>query len=79
MGEMYDVAGLIAPRPFLAILGKDDPIFPLEHTRFAFEKLQQIYRVAGAPEENCQLFIGDGGHRYYKKGAWPFIKHHFGL
>lgn len=78
LGEMYDVAGLIAPRPFLAISGKDDPIFPIEHTRFAFRKLQQVYRVAGAPE-NCQLFIGDGGHRYYKKGSWPFIRHHFGL
>ncbi|HCQ04979.1 MAG TPA: hypothetical protein DIT99_31860, partial [Candidatus Latescibacteria bacterium] len=28
-GEMYDVAGLIAPRPFNAIAGRDDPIFPI--------------------------------------------------
>ncbi len=78
LGEMYDVAGLIAPRPFCAIAGRDDPIFPIEHVRMAFEKLQQIYTVAGVPER-CELFIGHAGHRYYKAGAWPFIRRHFGL
>lgn len=76
MGEMYDVAGLIAPRPFLAIAGREDPIFPLAETQIAFERLQAIYAHAGAPE-NCQLYIGEGGHRYYKAGSWPFIRKHF--
>ena len=76
LGEMYDVAGLIAPRPFSAIAGREDPIFPIEHVESAFEHLQQIYAVAGVPE-NCQLHIGEGGHRYYKAGAWPFIRKHF--
>jgi len=31
---------------------------------------------AGTPE-NCQLYIGEGGHRYYKAGSWPFIRKHF--
>ena len=78
LGEMYDVAGLIAPRPFMAIAGKDDPIFPIEPARFAFDKLQHIYEVAEVPEK-CELFVGEGGHRYYKVGSWPFIKQHFGL
>jgi len=73
LGEMYDVAGLIAPRSFLAIAGKDDTIFPIEHVRYAFARLQRIYAVAGAPDK-CQLYVGDGGHRYYKAGAWPFIR-----
>jgi hypothetical protein len=76
LGEMYDVAGLIAPRPFCAIAGREDTIFPIEHVKFAFERLKQIYTVAGAPD-NCQLYIGEGGHRYYKAGAWPFIRKHF--
>jgi dienelactone hydrolase len=78
LGEMDDVAGLIAPRPFCAIAGKDDPIFPIEHVRAAFERLRHIYAVAGAPD-NCELYIGHEGHRYYKAGAWPFIRKHFAL
>ena len=78
LGEMYDVAGLIAPRPFCAIAGKDDPIFPIEHVRDAFERLQRVYAVAGVPE-NCELYVGHEGHRYYKAGAWPFVRRHFGL
>lgn len=76
LGEMYDVAGLIAPRPFCAIAGRDDPIFPIEHVKFAYQKLKDIYTVAGVADR-CELFIGDGGHRYYKAGAWPFVRRYF--
>jgi len=78
LGEMYEVAGLIAPRPFCAIAGKEDPIFPIEHVLEAFNKLKRIYEVAGFPDR-CELFIGEGGHRYYKRGAWPFIRKWFNL
>jgi len=73
LGEMYDVAGLIAPRPFSAIAGRDDGIFPIDHVEFAYERLKEIYTIAGVPDR-CELFIGDGGHRYYKAGAWPFVR-----
>jgi dienelactone hydrolase len=76
LGEMADVAGLIAPRPFIAIAGRDDPIFPLHGVRKAFEQVKAIYATAGAPE-NCALYVGEGGHRYYKAGSWPFIRHQF--
>lgn len=76
LGEMYDVAGLIAPRPVSAIAGKDDSIFPIQHVTFAFERLKHIYTIAGVPDR-CQFHIGQGGHRYYKAGAWPFIREQF--
>ena len=75
---MYEVAGLIAPRPFSAIAGKEDRIFPIDQVKYAFEKLQKIYQVASVPD-NCQLHIGEGGHRYYKAGAWDFVRQHFNL
>ena len=78
LGEMYDVAGLVAPRPFCAIAGKDDPIFPIAHVQTAFERLQRVYAVAGVPDA-CELYVGHEGHRYYKAGAWPFVRKHFGL
>jgi dienelactone hydrolase len=76
LGEMSDVAGLIAPRPFIAVAGRDDPIFPLAEVTTAFHRLQDVYALAGAPE-NCALYVGEGGHRYYKAGSWPFIRRQF--
>ena len=76
LGEMYDVAGLVAPRPFAAIAGRDDEIFPLQQVRYAYRRLQEIYAVAGAGE-HCSLYEGEGGHRYYSEGAWPFLRRYF--
>jgi hypothetical protein len=77
LGEMHDVAGLIAPRAFCAVAGRDDPIFPIEHTRQAFDELRRIYAAAAMPER-CELYVGDGGHRFYSAGVWPFIRRYFG-
>lgn len=74
--EMYDVAGLIAPRPFRAIAGKEDAIFPIAAVRESFAKLKTIYRLAGA-EDRCELYEGDGPHRYYRAGSWPFVSKWF--
>lgn len=76
LGEMYDVAGLIAPRAFLAVCGREDPIFPVDQAEYAYKELQKIYTDAGVPEK-CRLFIGEGGHRYYKKPVWPFVHESF--
>lgn len=73
VAEMADVAGLIAPRPFLAVAGRTDPIFPYDAMQAAFSRLQRIYEAAGAPER-CRLYTGEGGHRYYKAGVWPFVR-----
>ena len=77
LGEMHDIAGLIAPRHFLAVAGRDDPIFPVAHTQAAFAQLAKIYAAASVPDR-CELYIGDGGHRYYKERVWSFIAEGFG-
>ncbi len=71
--EMADVAGLIAPRPFLAVAGRQDPIFPIAAVEASFARLREIYRVFGAADR-CRLSIGEGGHRYYKRDVWPFVR-----
>ena len=76
VAEMYDVAGLIAPRPFMAVAGREDPIFPYEAVQFAYARLRRIYEVAGATDQ-CQLSTGEAGHRYYKAGVWPFVRRAF--
>jgi dienelactone hydrolase len=75
LGEMGDIAGLIAPRPFVAVAGQDDPIFPIEGTRSQFETVAEIYDTV-ARESHCELYVGDGGHRYYADGVWPFLDEH---
>ena len=77
LGEMYDYAGLIAPRPVVMIAGKYDKIFPIKAVREAYKKLRHIYEVAGAPE-NCRLAIGPENHRYYADPAWAFARAQFG-
>lgn len=72
LGEMADIAGLIAPRPVRMIAGLHDEIFPIAHVRSSFAHLQRIYAAAGVPDA-CSLYEGPGGHRYYSDGAWPFI------
>lgn len=75
LGDMGDIAGLTAPRYFCAIQGIKDPIFPIEGARKAFETVKKVYAAAGFPE-NCELYEGSEGHRYYKEGAWNFILKH---
>lgn len=75
LGEMYDVAGLIAPRPVLIVHGREDRIYPIEGTREAFQHLQSIYHSQGHPGL-CELYVGNGGHRYYKERVWFFIREH---
>lgn len=68
--EMADIMGLFAPRPVVIVAGKTDPIFPIAGVRKGFRQLKKIYRAAGA-ENRCHLVVGEGGHRFYARKAWP--------
>lgn len=61
--EMGDLAALVAPRPFCAIHGKSDPIFPVEGTRSAFATVQAAYDVLQKPG-HCRLALHEGAHAY---------------
>jgi hypothetical protein len=50
----------------------------IEETRKAFMRLKTIYTAAGVPG-NVVLYEGNGGHKYYKEGSWPFINKYFWL
>ena len=75
LGDMGDIAGLTAPRCFCAIQGVKDDIFPIQGARDAFSVTKKVYEAAGVPQ-NCELYEGPEGHRYYKAGAWQFIEKH---
>jgi hypothetical protein len=61
--EMGDIAALIAPRPFCAIAGEHDPIFPIEGTREQFDTVRRAYALHGI-EERCSLAVHPGEHAY---------------
>ena len=75
--EMYDVAGLIAPRPLFAESGERDAIFPVAASRESFARVKRVYEVFGAGEMTEQE-IFDGPHGFCGKRGLPFLAKHLG-
>lgn len=73
LGGLPGVAGLTAPRYFLAVSGRKDKLYNTEEIEAAAATVQGIYRAAGHPER-CEHRWGSEGHRFYKDLMWPFIK-----
>jgi len=76
--EMYDVAGLIAPRPLFAESGERDDIFPIAASRESFARVKKVYDVfeAGAATEQ-ETF--DGPHSFWGKRGLPFLAKHLAV
>ena len=47
--EMYDVAGLIAPRPLFAESGEKDDIFPVAASRASFARVKKSTKCWARP------------------------------
>lgn len=70
--EMYDVAGLIAPRPFFAESGDHDPIFPIAASRESFDRVKQIYAAFDASSQTGQE-IFSGKHMFHGVEGLKFL------
>jgi dienelactone hydrolase len=70
--EMYDVAGLIAPRPVFIESGEQDKIFPIAFSVDSFDRLKKIYDVFGAGD-SAQQEVFDGPHSFWGKRGLPFL------
>lgn len=74
--EMYDLAGLTAPRALFVESGTEDQIFPLESFKIAVEQAQLIYRESAVPDAfGYEVF--EGGHQFYGRGAFAFMNRIF--
>jgi dienelactone hydrolase len=71
--EMGDLAGTIAPRPFRAIAGKDDPLFPLAGVKGQFKTVKRAYELLGAAD-HCSLAVHDGAHAYNTEMALEWLR-----
>lgn len=67
--DFPDLAALVAPRPLVVVMGRDDPLFPGAGVEAAFARTRAIYEAAGAAGR-CRLMLLEGGHRFYAGPAW---------
>ena len=72
LGDMCDVAGLIAPRYLLAVNGKKDALHSSADIDRSAEQTRAIYTAAGCPDRFEHRW-GNEGHRFYKALMWDFI------
>ena len=70
---MYDIAGLIAPRGLFVESATDDPIFPIDATKYAIDKAKDIFASFDA-EKSFSYEIFEGQHEFYGKEAFKFAK-----
>jgi Abhydrolase family len=70
--EMYDIAGLVAPRPLFVESGEKDNIFPIKSSIESFRRVQEIYRVMGAADRVEQEVFPDE-HAFWGRRGIPFL------
>ena len=73
--EMYDVAGLIAPRAFFSEAGQRDKIFPLAASQESFRRVKDVYDVFGAGDMAMQKTY-DMPHEFSGVDGIPFMARH---
>ena len=70
--EMYDLGGLIAPRPLFAESGEKDNIFPIEASKSSFARVKKVYDLFGAAD-NCEHETFDAAHSFHGGKGLPFL------
>jgi dienelactone hydrolase len=76
--EMYDLAGLIAPRPLFVESGEKDNIFPIRASIESFTELKKIYSILGA-QERVEHEVFPDEHTFWGKRGIPFLARHLNV
>lgn len=73
IGDIPEVAGLIAPKPLMVEMGQQDMCFVIDDARAAYARLRQIYQAAGAAD---RLDVDEfpGGHAWSGKKAFDWFE-----
>lgn len=73
--DVSDLHGLIAPRPLMTDVAAFDECFLLDSAVRCVDRVEEIYRAAGASDKfERQVF--DGGHGWQCKGSKEFFDRH---
>jgi hypothetical protein len=70
-----DLAGMIAPRPFLVERGHQDGVAPDEWVASEYAKVRRLYAVLGIPDRTAIEFF-NGGHVINGVGTFAFLHRH---
>ena len=71
--DMGELACLIAPRKLILVAGEQDSGFTIDGVHEVYETIQKIYEKAGVPDQ-CQLVVGNEGHRFYADPSWEVFR-----
>jgi dienelactone hydrolase len=72
LGDIPDVAGLIAPKPLLIEMGEQDTCFVIDDMRAAYAHLERIYAAAGA-SDRLDADIHPGPHAWSGRKAFDWF------
>lgn len=70
-----ELAGLIAPRPFMVERGHGDGVAPDEQVAYEYAKVRRLYAQLGIPERT-QIEFFDGPHTIHAVGTFEFLERH---
>lgn len=77
-GDIYNVMAMIAPRPYLILVGKSDPIFTDKGAKEVYRNVRHIYSLCGE-ESKVKLFVQECGHQFNEemhKEAYGWLNRH---
>lgn len=72
-GDISDIASLIAPRPLLVKIAKQDPYFPYEGAISAYQEIERNYSSIGHSDKIAKD-VFEGGHEFDETGVWEWFK-----
>ena len=72
IADLPDLHGLIAPRPLLVEIGKQDECFPVKSAMSCYHEVEKIYAAAGVPEK-LELDLFEGIHQFGGNKAFDFF------
>lgn len=75
LGELSDLAGLIAPRPCLVENGTKDDIFPIQHVKKTVNQARRAWDVFGAGDALATDYF-EGRHAIGGAKAYDFLANH---
>jgi hypothetical protein len=67
-----ELAGMMAPRPFMVERGHDDGVAPDEWVAYEFAKVRRLYTKLGLAER-AQIEFFDGPHEIRGEGTFRFL------
>jgi hypothetical protein len=72
-----ELAGLIAPRPFMVERGHRDGVSVDEWVAYEYARVRRRYADLGLPERTAIEFF-EGGHQIQGQGTFAFLDRHLG-